>query len=179
MASLASAQTVQQLRERITDKDRRIREQTEEIERLTYAAGRAASHAAPPSLTTRQHDETIKEVTRAKEAATSAAEAASDAADATDSSAEAITTKLDLAKVESRKSFRELLLTMIGGFVTMIIGIVANDLRERRNHKWALQADRARQEQLEEHKQDVDLKLETITAFLDGRKKTADWKDLE
>jgi hypothetical protein len=126
------------------------------------------------SLTTRQHIDTIDRVSKVEVAtedlASTAKQAAQDSADA----AEAIKLKLDLAKEQNRS----LLLTMIGGFVTLIIGLIATDLRERRNHKWALAANATSTEQLVKHKQQVEQQLQDITALLDPQKKTADWKDL-
>lgn len=182
----ASAQTVEELRARVNDRDRKITEQNERIERLTYAAGLGAAQSPSRTLTAKQHAETIAKVDEASQVLSSQvsqaalnAELAQAAAIRAAVAAAIANEKLDRAKAESSKSLIEAVMAQVVVFLTLIAGFIRSDLRERRNHRWALEADAARRESIRENKLDTDNKLATITALIDGTKqKTVDWKDI-
>lgn len=182
----ANAQSVDELRARVNDRDRRITEQNERIERLTYVAGLGAAQAPSRTLTAKQHAETIAKVDEASQVISAQvsqaainAELAQSAAIKAAVAAAIANEKLDRAKSESSKALIEAVMAQVVVFLTVIAGFIRSDLRERRNHRWALEADAARRKQILDNKADTDNKLDNMTALIDGTKrKTVDWKDL-
>jgi hypothetical protein len=185
-ATVPAVQTEQELRDEINQRDRALNEQRNQIERLTYAAGLGAAKGPSASLATRQHLDTIAKVTETGDAvaaqvsqAAANAEMAQKAATAAAVAAALVSEKLDRAKEESSKTLTEALVSQGVVLLTVVLGFIRSDLHERRNHRWALEAEKRRQEEMETVKQETDEKLATITALIDGtKKKSVDWKDL-
>lgn len=185
-ATVPAVQTEQELRDEINQRDRRLNDQRNQIERLTYAAGLGAAKGPSASLATRQHLDTIAAVTETGNAVASQisqaaanAEKAQKAATAAAVAAALANAKLDQAKEESSKTLTEALVSQGVVLLTVVLGFIRSDLHERRNHRWALEAEQRRQAEMETVKQETDDKLATITALIDGtKKKSVDWKDL-
>jgi hypothetical protein len=167
--------------DRIADLARANADLRDQVERLTYAAGLSARKAAPRSLTTKQHIDTITAIDDAKAVAGDAADkaeaAVEEAAKAKSAAADSVT-RIGEAKAQGRMQFWGLLIPSVLTLAGMIITYLLTNNREERHFALVkIEAERQRAE-FDAHKRDTGGRLDAITALLDPAKRAAgDWKD--